>query len=163
MASKRLHDYTALGIVAGDLVCDCTANEDSKGLDLKGSINSDEGLILGQKDFSKVGNVTLSQHLNEPSAECSVNDEILKRTSGTIQQEHSAKDKNEITKETGGVNVENKVGSINHDQEHGCVDKSRVRIATDEDVQDEKFTIRDLVLPIPGYNVLYPTNTIGER
>ena len=41
--------------------------------------------------------------------------------------------------------------------------KSQVKVVTEEDVRAARYTIRDLVLPIPGYNVIYPTNRLGHR
>mmetsp|Transcript_12328 Transcript_12328/g.11952 ORF Transcript_12328/g.11952 Transcript_12328/m.11952 type:complete len:767 (-) Transcript_12328:91-2391(-) len=40
--------------------------------------------------------------------------------------------------------------------------KSDVRILTSEDIAANTFTIKDVILPLPGHNIILPTNDIGS-
>lgn len=41
------------------------------------------------------------------------------------------------------------------------IDPDQVRLVTTEDVQSRRYTVFDLVLPLPGNRVIYPTNDTG--
>ena len=41
------------------------------------------------------------------------------------------------------------------------IGKDHVRCVSDHD--DGKYHLKDVVLPLPGYNVQYPTNDVGEK
>lgn len=42
------------------------------------------------------------------------------------------------------------------------VDHERARPLSKQEVESGKYTVRDIVLPLPGYDIVYPTNEIGE-
>ena len=55
-----------------------------------------------------------------------------------------------------------------HDSDRSlCADEScgvrrdHVRCASDHD--EEKYLLKDVALPLPGYNVQYPENEVGEK
>jgi hypothetical protein len=35
-------------------------------------------------------------------------------------------------------------------------------VLTEEDIKSNKYSITDVVLPLPGHAVIYPTNEIGK-
>lgn len=45
--------------------------------------------------------------------------------------------------------------------ETGGVRRDHVRCLSDS--EEGKYLLKDVVLPLPGYNVQYPTNDLGEK
>ena len=39
----------------------------------------------------------------------------------------------------------------------------RVKVVDGQDIQQERYTLRDVLLPLPGYNAQYPSNDVGLR
>lgn len=63
-----------------------------------------------------------------------------------------------VTSEKAPDNVENGADATASDEPQF----QRARHLTEAEVQSGKYTVFDLVLPCPGYDVLYPDNDIGE-
>lgn len=76
-------------------------------------------------------------------------------------------DSNKNTAESATNEVANRTndenGKLSRDSSCGDDFKSHVRVVTGEDIKENRFSIRDLLLPLSGYNVVYPTNKIGEK
>lgn len=63
-----------------------------------------------------------------------------------------------VTSENAPENVENGADATASDEPQF----QRARHLTEAEVQSGKYTVFDLVLPCPGYDILYPDNDIGE-
>lgn len=64
-----------------------------------------------------------------------------------------------VTSENAAVDIAEDAGDVSAS---GDGQFQRARHLTEAEVQSGKYTIFDLVLPCPGYDVLYPDNDIGE-
>lgn len=134
MASYRLKEYGVLNIVEGDLV------HDSSFTDFNTSQSAGIGNVASPDKVGRLLEVNADTH----SMRTAPYDE---RSKNLQTNEYNKK----IHTDDSQYNITT------------SIDKSQIKVVTKEDVRMAKYTIRDLVLPIPGYNVLYPTNRLKDR
>lgn len=54
--------------------------------------------------------------------------------------------------------------SIHRDQvKIGLSNREWVHVLSSEDVQNHKYSLKDVVLPVVGTNTIFPQNTVAER
>jgi Na+-transporting NADH:ubiquinone oxidoreductase subunit NqrC len=133
MVSYRLKEYGVSDIVVGDLVHGCHSSSSH-------SAGNETTVHVPQ-----------AEQLDQDSAKTHCTSTA---SSETTQAHETTKDK-KTTRLDSAVSAQQDITRN--------IDKAQVKVVTEEDVRIGKYTIRDLVLPIPGYNVLYPTNSVKER
>jgi tRNA pseudouridine13 synthase len=70
----------------------------------------------------------------------------------------------EDTQETASKQVkeESKEDKIKDNSFQNSKNRSEIRVLTSEDIAANIFTIKDVILPLPGHNIKLPTNDIGS-
>jgi tRNA pseudouridine13 synthase len=54
-------------------------------------------------------------------------------------------------------------GEVEDDEQLEGEFRTNVQIVTEEDIAASRFSIFDVVLPLPGHDIRYPTNDIGQK
>ncbi|XP_048588953.1 pseudouridylate synthase PUS7L isoform X2 [Nematostella vectensis] len=165
-ASARVRLYGSTRVAAGDLVYDSQSASSQCGIAQSASSqcgfaqSASSQCVFAQSDSSASSQCGIAQNHSIKGNQASTESHR-----GLVPQtESNGSHSTSITRDSGSSECDCGKSAVASSNPHRRtpIDKCAVRVVSEDDARSGKYSMADVVLPLPGYSVIYPENKIAD-